>query len=109
MALDIGIGDGSSLIPVQDEPSLFLEDDGYYWCLHPLFERLGAETGQYLDLYGDASFADRALSALERSLVEARAFIESQPDAWEVYVGTQIMPTERDLFKVAGSKIVGQW
>src|SRR5205807_406471 len=88
---------------------LFLEDDGYYWFLHPLFERLRGETEQYIDLYGDASFMDGALLALERSLVEARAVIESQPDAWEVHVGTQIIPTEKDLFKVAGSKIAGQW
>ena len=31
MALDIGVGDGSSQFPAQGEPSLYLDDDGYYW------------------------------------------------------------------------------
>jgi len=109
MALNIGIGDSTSLIPVQGEPSLCLEDDGYYWFLYPLFDRLRVETGQYIDLYGDASFGDGALAALERLLAEARARIESQPDEWEVHVGMQIMPTGKDLFKAVGSKIAGQW
>lgn len=109
MALDVGIGDGKSLIPVQNEPSLFLEDDGYYWFLHPLFERLRTETGQYIDLYGDASFGEANLSALEQVLKEARALVESQPVAWEVHVGTQIIPKGKDLFKVVGAEIVGNW
>jgi hypothetical protein len=109
MSLDIGIGDGSSLVPVPGEPSLFLDDDGYYWFLHPLFGRLQAETGQYIDLYGDASFVGESLAALERLLLEARTLIESQPDTWDVHVGTQILPKGRDLFKVEGRKIVGNW
>jgi hypothetical protein len=55
MALDIGVGDGSSLIPVQGEPSLWLEDDAPYWFLDPLFDRLRVKTGQYLDLCGDGA------------------------------------------------------
>jgi hypothetical protein len=109
MALDIGIGDGTSLIPVQGEPSLYLEDDGYYWFLHPLFDRLQGETGQYIDLYGDASFDGAALASLERMLAEGRELVESQRDRWQVHVGTQIIPTDKALFKAAGSKMVGQW
>jgi hypothetical protein len=99
MALDIGVGDGCSLIPVQGEPSLFLEDDGYYWFLHPLFERLAVETGQYIDLYGDGSFAGEKLAALERVLAEARQFVRSQPEAWSVHVGTQVSPERRELYR----------
>ena len=57
MALDLGVGNGVSLIPQQGEPSLWLNSDGYYWFLHPLIEKLASETGQYIDLYGDASFS----------------------------------------------------
>lgn len=89
MALDVGIGDGSSPVPVQGEPSLSLESDGYYCFLHPLFERLRAETGQYIDLYGEASFTDEALTALERLLLDARALVAAQPETWEVFTGTQ--------------------
>jgi hypothetical protein len=99
MALDIGVGDGSSLIPVQGEPSLFLEDDGYYWFLHPLFERLAVETGEYIDLYGDASFAGESLAALERALAEARRLVGSQPEEWSVHVGTPLSPKHRKLYR----------
>ncbi len=97
MALEIGVGDGSSFIPVQLEPSLYLENDALYWFLHPLFERLRVETGQYIDLYGDASFAGDSLQALQQMLAQARALAESQPNSWKVLVGTQIMPVRREL------------
>src|SRR5262249_46078044 len=45
MALDSGIGDGSSLIPIQGEPLVQLDNDAPYWFLHPLFESLREETG----------------------------------------------------------------
>ena len=45
MSLDIGVGDGSSIVPLQSEPLLCLENAGPYWFLHPLFERLCQETG----------------------------------------------------------------
>jgi hypothetical protein len=99
MALDIGVGDGSSLVPVQGEPSLWLEDAAPYWFLHPLFERLAAVTGQYIDLYGDASFAGEQLAALKQMLTEARRLAESQPGPWEVHIGTQMSPVHRELYK----------
>jgi hypothetical protein len=33
-------------------------------------------------------------------LAEARFVIESQPESWEVKVGTQILPKRKDLFNV---------
>lgn len=99
MALDIGVGDGSSLVLFQGEPSLWLEDDAPYWFLHPLFERLQAQTGQYIDLYGDASFVGEQLAALKQMLTEARRLAESQPDSWEVHVGTQVSPFHQELYK----------
>jgi hypothetical protein len=63
MALDIGLDVGGSMSPSRSEPSLTLDDDGYYWFLHPLWERLRPETGQYIDLYGYAGFAGSCSSA----------------------------------------------
>ena len=80
MALDIGVGDGSSPVPLRDEPLLALQDDAVYSFLHPLFERLRTETGRYIDLYGDASFTGWRLAALQRMLVQARSLAESLPD-----------------------------
>ena len=99
MSLDIGVGDGTSPVPLRDEPSLSLDDDAVYSFLHPLLERLRWETGQFVDLYGDASFAGWRLAALKRMLVQARALGESQPETWEVHVGTQLAPALRDLWR----------
>jgi hypothetical protein len=98
MPLDIGVGDGTSPVPLRDEPLLSLGDDAVYSFLHPLLERLRWETGQYVDLYGDASFAGWRLAALQRMLAQARLLAESQPETWEVHVGTQLAPTLRDLW-----------
>jgi hypothetical protein len=98
MALDLGIGDGVSLIPKQGEPSLWLDSDGYYWFLHPLFEKLQSETGQYIDLYGDASFTGASLSALERMVAEAMGLVQAQPATWQVHTGTQLRPEHKELY-----------
>ncbi|AWM38166.1 hypothetical protein GobsT_37300 [Gemmata obscuriglobus] len=89
--LDIGVGDAPYQASDPDEPSLGFEgDDGYYWFLHPLFERLAAETGQYIDLYGCALFAGPDLTALTRMLADARRLVEAQAEAWEVQ--TAVVP-----------------
>lgn len=99
MGLDIGVGDGHSLVPLRDEPSLRLEDGACYWFLHPLFERLAAQTGQYIDLYGEASFAAEGLVRLKQMLSEARRLVESHPDSWAVHVGTQAAPVYQVLYE----------
>ena len=99
MSLDIGVGNGSSFVPVQGEPALYLDDDGYYWFLHPLFARLQAETGQYIDLYGDAAFTGPELASLKLMLAEARTLAEAQTHSWQVHVGTQVAPVRRELYK----------
>ena len=98
MALDIGIGDGSSLIPIQGEPLVQLDNDAPYWFLHPLFERLREETGEYIDLYGDASFFGEQLAALKQVLAEARRLAAAQPDTWQVHVGTKMAPVHQELY-----------
>jgi hypothetical protein len=99
MSLEIGIGDGRSVWSIEKTPSLALEDDGYYWFLHPLLVALADETGQYVDLYGEARFQGESLNALERVLVSACELVESQPSSWEVHVGTQLSPERRELYK----------
>jgi hypothetical protein len=97
--LDIGIGDRPGKPPDPEEPGLALDDDGYYWYLHPLFEQLHAESGQYINLYGDALFTGNGLDALERMLTHARQLIASQPKTWQVHTGTQIAPLRREIHK----------
>ena len=99
MSLNIGVGDGKSLVPLPGEPSLSLDNDGYYWFLLSLFERLCAETGQMIDLYGDASFAGASLTALERIVAEARTMVLAKPEFWSVHVGTQVQPVRREVYE----------
>jgi hypothetical protein len=99
MTLDIGIGDGHSLWPIEGEPSLVLECDGYYWFLHPLLVELHQETGEYIDLFGEASFQAESLQGLERFLSSARALVASQPASWQVHVGTQVSPEHKELYR----------
>lgn len=100
MAIDIGIGTGSgSPMPVPDEPSVQLTEGAAYCFLHPLFGKLADEMGQYIDLYGDASFAGEGLAALKRTLAEARRLAEAQPDTWQVHIGIQISPVRRELYE----------
>ena len=79
MALDIGIGDGTSLAPMRTEPALALDDDAIFWHSTPLFDKIFNATGQQIDLYGNCSFAGENLPALERCLLEALAQVELQP------------------------------
>ena len=99
MSLDIGIGDGSSPQPLPGEPLIQLDNDGPYWFLYPLFERLWTETEQMIDLYGYASFAGDGLTALKRMLAAARTMVKKHPAAWQVHVGTQTAPIRRELYR----------
>jgi hypothetical protein len=94
MALDIGVGDGSSFVPLQDEPRMFFDDDniGYYWFLYPLIEDLAKQTGQMIDLYRDASFVGNHLSSLDKMLKDARVLVKGQPASWEVCIGSCLEP-----------------
>jgi len=100
MSLDIALAKGPPSSAA--EFSVSFDDDengGYYWFLHPLFERLAHSTGQYIDLYGEAEFRGDDLAALDETLSEARQLVSAQPEQWSVHVGTQIGPVQRELFR----------
>jgi hypothetical protein len=104
MALDIGVGSGSSFCPVRGEPSLSFESDGYYWFLHPLFEGLRTDTGQFIDLFGDASFAGNEIFALERMLKAAKELVLAQPRSWDVCIGFELDPRQKETQRDARLK-----
>jgi hypothetical protein len=103
MSLDIGLAGSERPDPLtRAEPVVSFDDDengGYYWFLHPLFCNLAKETGQYIDLYGDAEFRGNDRRLLRETLLEARRQVATQPEQWFVHVGTQTAPTTRDLLK----------
>jgi hypothetical protein len=81
--------------PVELEPGtrVNLEDDGYYWFLYPLFERLAERTGQIIDPYSAATFAGPAVAALRETLAEARRLVVAMPEQWDVKTGESIGST----------------
>lgn len=84
---------------LKEKPSVFFEDDGYYWFLHPLFERLARDTGEYIDLYGVARFELDQLAAVAEMLTNSRGRIEAMPEKWNVQTAIQTHPgPERPLF-----------
>jgi hypothetical protein len=97
--LEIGVDYAVNHPPSGMFPCIALDDDGYYWFLHPLFERLAAETGEYIDLYGNATFFGGDLCALEQMLTKARGMVLSLPEAWDVHTGTQLLPVHQEVFK----------
>lgn len=99
MSLDIGLADHRSCALCRDEPLFSLDDDGYFWFLHPFFNRLRAETGQEIDLYGQAIFQGEERLALARVLGEARRLAEAQPEFWGVVVGTRLLPKDEEIYK----------
>jgi hypothetical protein len=96
--VNIGVGTTIGQPPSAQFPSLSLNDDGYYWYLHPLFEKLAAATNQYVDLYGDAIFDGEHLPALEQTLQSARQLIAAQPATWNVHTGTQTHPVHKEVY-----------
>ena len=100
MSLDIGIGDGVSPAPDRNEPLLQLEDDGYFAFLAPLIGRLHEQTGEYIDPYGDAVFADDKLIALKAELAEAKRQVLSQPATWRVHTRSEISPVFREIHEM---------
>jgi hypothetical protein len=99
MSLVIGVHDGRSQNPLRSEPVIAFDDDGYYWFLHPLFEELRAETGEYIDLYGGAVFEGESLVALQKMLANARSLVLAQSEVWSAHCGTQVKPVHKKLFQ----------
>ena len=87
MSLDVGLSSGPSFVP-DLAPRLALEDDGYYWFLYPLFEKLAERTRQMIDLYGDAEFQGPSLDALRETVAEGRRMVESRRRGGTSALGT---------------------
>ena len=97
--MDIGLAGSEPGRPSTTGPIVqfdSFENEGYYVFLHPWFARLAEETGQYIDLFGDAEFHGEALRSLRQTVLDARRSVENQPAQWTVFIGTATMPNAPD-------------
>ena len=99
MSLDVGIQQGD-----QVNYRMSIEDDGYYWYLHPLFETMHQQIGIYIDLYGDAEFTTGNINQLESIIENATEMIAVEPESWDVCIGTQTHPVKKKLFSKVTKK-----
>jgi hypothetical protein len=103
MAVDIGVARPSSgpgeAAQLAHEPRTCLFDDGYYWFLYPFWVELRERTGQYVDLYGNASFSGAALDVFRAVLAKACKVVRDQPESWRVHTGTHIGPVRTELYE----------
>lgn len=107
MPLDVYLQDKPGLPRVGDDyrhVCSFRDDEGYYWFLHPLFEELRADTGEYIDLYGGAVFKGDALGALARTVAAARVLVDAQPDQWDVVIGIKMAPEPEEIHTTVEKK-----
>jgi hypothetical protein len=86
-------------VQLAHEPRTCLFDDGYYWFLYPFWVELRERTGEYVDLYGNASFSGPALDAFRGVLGKAQAVAVDRPEAWRVHTGTHIGPVRTELYE----------
>ena len=81
-----------------ESSSLCLEDDGYYWHLFPVFEKVWERAGQMIDLYGVADFGPKELPVLREALLDSCEELGKQPERWKVKTGEQIKPVQKTLY-----------
>ena len=89
MSMTIGLSTDEA-DPELDVATVFdidFNDDGYYWWLYPFFKQLAEQTGEMVDLYGDAIFGLPKIPDFRRMVAEARQRIESMPERWDVQTG----------------------
>jgi hypothetical protein len=98
MALEIRLtGHADTTSPGDDPTVVVLEDDGYYWFLHPFFVDLAEATGEHVDLQGDAVFSAVTFDAFEGALVDARDAVLGEDPKWDVRIGTSWSPVRAEL------------
>ena len=100
MALDIYIQPKIEAPRVGGDYELItqFEDDGYFVFLSPLFEHLQKKTGQTIDIYGDAVFGGIHLDDLRDAVIAGKRMLDSQPEKWNVWLGTQTSPVRQELY-----------
>lgn len=104
MPIDIELFQPKGIYTDLSARKLELHDGGIYWYLFPFFERLGNQTGQLIDLYGNAKFSAENICLLDNILRDALKSLELQPDVWDQKTGEQIRPVRKTLTQKISKK-----
>jgi len=103
MSLSIGLSRTGPLVNADYSAGVCFDDDGYYWSLYPFFERVWKQSGQMIDLYGNAVFQPEQLPDLLAILEEAATSAAQKPEEWDVLVGCR--GEEKIYCKVSKSRL----
>ena len=104
MSLDGYIG--KSWKDVFKKHFISFDDDGYYWELYPVFEKVNSVTGQLIDLYDGANFNSQTQLFLKQCLKEKLNEIKLKKDNWEVIVGWTMEDKKEILKAVSKDKVI---
>lgn len=99
MALDIGVGNHGTHDILNSEPRIALAGS-YCHFMSPLFDQLQKEIGKEIDPYDYASILGDELAAVERMLERAVEMLATQPESWEICVGTIRLPDAEAVARV---------
>jgi hypothetical protein len=92
MAVSIGTSPTGRFDDIDYSGGIYFKSDGSYWFLYPWWERIGEQTGQMIDLYGDAVFGFAAQPILLASLQDAFAKVQQRPSEWDMCIGWGVQP-----------------
>ena len=94
MSLVLALGQPTDPLQCDYDRHVVLEDDGYYWYFYPAFRQAAQLTGQWIDLYDSAIFADEDLLALRAAVEGMEADLNKRPDQWDVVSGRELPGAE---------------
>ncbi|MEM1108687.1 MAG: hypothetical protein AAGH99_08360 [Planctomycetota bacterium] len=97
MGLDIGLAENPGGAFIETEPSLCLEDDGYFAFINEHIGDKHIKFDQRLDSYGDAAFAGIQIKDLQKRIQNLHSVASRQPEEWSQKVGDQIYPECKEI------------
>jgi len=105
MALDVWVGAPSkNWFSIGSKLVTSFEPEAYYWFLYPLFEEFQKSSGILIDLYDGARFESYNLQGIKKLFNEGEGLVSEQSDRFEVHVGSQVEPEEKELFETVDKK-----
>ncbi|MEM9915909.1 MAG: hypothetical protein AAF911_13190 [Planctomycetota bacterium] len=97
MGLNIGLAKKPNGAIIETEPSLCLEDDGYFAFIDEHIGDKFIKSDQRLDPYGDAMYVGTQVKDLQKRIQSIHSDASRQPEEWSQKVGDQIYPERKEI------------